>query len=93
MIMSDQIMASELFVKLSGEEQELVSGGADFGLSNTNFAERAVFSLESAATTPLGSSTFSVGLDRAINTAAQYLLGLGGTIPENIAALPAPPIL
>ncbi|MBD2385676.1 hypothetical protein H6G32_09710 [Cylindrospermum sp. FACHB-282] len=91
--MSDQIIASELLVKLSVQEQELVSGGADFGLSNTNFAERVVFSLESTASTPLGSTTFSVGWDRSRNTAAQYLLGLGGTIPGNITALPPPPIL
>lgn len=91
--MSDQIIASELLIKLSVREQELVCGGADFGLSNTNFAERVVFSLESTASTPLGSNAFSLSLDRAINTASQNFLGLGGSIPGNITALPPPPIL
>ncbi|AFZ27614.1 hypothetical protein Cylst_5613 [Cylindrospermum stagnale PCC 7417] len=91
--MPDQIIASELFVELSVHEQELVSGGADFGLSSTNFAQKVVFSLESTASTPLGSNAYSLSWDQAINTAAQNLIGLGGSIPGKITALPPPPIL
>jgi hypothetical protein len=91
--MSDQVITSELFVNLFDEQQEIYLGGADFELSNTNFAERVKFSLESTALSPQSKNTFSLNFDRAINTAAQNFLGFGGNIPENIQSLPPPPIL
>ncbi|XZF60837.1 MAG: CTB family bacteriocin [Gloeotrichia echinulata DVL01] len=91
--MSDLIIASKLFVKLSEEQQELLGGGADYELNNTNFAERVKASIESRANGPLGDAAFSLDLDKSINTAAQDFLGFGGVIPENITALPPPPIL
>jgi hypothetical protein len=90
--MSDQIIASELLAVLSDQQQELLVGSADFNLSNTNFAERVVFSLESTVSSPLDQDRFSLNLDKVISTAAQDFLGFGGAIPTNISALPPPSI-
>ncbi|MEA5618586.1 CTB family bacteriocin [Cronbergia sp. UHCC 0137] len=90
--MSEQIIASELFFELVDEQLELLAGGADFELSNTNYAERVITSLESTASSFVGNNRFAVDVDKAINTAAQNLLGFGGAIPE-IMTLPPPPIL
>jgi hypothetical protein len=81
------MIASKLLVNISIQEQELFCGGADFDLSNTYFAEKTKFSLESTASNPLSNTAFTLNLDRTMKTAAQNLLGLGTTIPENITAL------
>lgn len=91
--MSDLMIVSMLFVNLLDEQQELLAGGADYELSNTNFAERLKGSIDSRASNPLNDGAFSLEMDRAINTAAQGLLGFGGVIPKNIKALPPPPML
>ncbi|HLO87050.1 MAG TPA: CTB family bacteriocin [Nostocaceae cyanobacterium] len=91
--MSEQVITSLLFVELLDKQQQLIVGGADFELTNTNYAERVVISLDSTASSPLSNNSFSLSLNKSINTAAQNLLGFGGNIPENITALPPPPIL
>jgi hypothetical protein len=73
--MSEPMIISQLFVKLLDQEQELFVGGADFELSNTNYAERVVVSLDSTASNPISNNTFSLNLNRAVNTAAQNFFG------------------
>ncbi|AFZ27619.1 hypothetical protein Cylst_5618 [Cylindrospermum stagnale PCC 7417] len=89
--MSNLIISSELFVVLSDEQQELLAGGADFELSNSNFANRLANLQGATASGPGGSTGNSSAINNATNTAAQDFLGLGGTIPTGIGALaPAP---
>jgi hypothetical protein len=91
-IMSHQITASELFVELCVQQQESITGGADFELSGSNYANRIV-SLQGFTTSgPNGSTANSVGQTSAVNTASQDLLGLGvATLPTGLGALgPAP---
>ncbi|MBK1988095.1 CTB family bacteriocin [Sphaerospermopsis aphanizomenoides BCCUSP55] len=85
--MLNQINNSDLFVALSDEQQELVTGGADFELAGSNYANK-LSALRGAATSgPQGSTAVSVGASNAINTAAQDFLGLGGLIPPNVTPL------
>lgn len=91
--MSNPINASELFVALSDEQQQLLTGGADFELSNSNFANRISALRGTTASGPGGSFANSAGTSNATNTAAQDFLGLGGLIPTDIGALPPPPNL
>jgi hypothetical protein len=91
-IMSYLIITSELLGELTDEQKECISGGTDFKLGNTNFAERDSGVLESNASNPMSNSNFSFKLNRVIYTAGQELLGLGGKIPHNITTLPPPPI-
>ncbi|HLP91357.1 MAG TPA: CTB family bacteriocin [Nostocaceae cyanobacterium] len=88
-----QVITSILFVDLCEKQQEIFAGGADFELSNTNFAQRVKASLDSSASSPIGYNNFSFDWDQSVNTAAQNLLGVGGNIPENIPPLPPPPVL
>ncbi|MBD2385681.1 CTB family bacteriocin [Cylindrospermum sp. FACHB-282] len=91
--MSNQIIQSELFVTLSNEQQQVLAGGADFELSNSNFANRQVTLQGSTASGPGGSTGNSSAINNATNTAAQDFLGLGGTIPADVGALGAAPVL
>ncbi|AFZ27617.1 hypothetical protein Cylst_5616 [Cylindrospermum stagnale PCC 7417] len=91
--MSNPINASELFVALSDEQQQLLTGGADFELSNSNFANRINALRGSTASGPGGSFANSAATSNITNTAAQDFLGLGGLIPTDIGALPPPPTL
>ncbi|MBE9237766.1 CTB family bacteriocin [Anabaena aphanizomenioides LEGE 00250] len=91
--MSHQIISSELFVVLSDEVQELVTGGADFELAGSNFANRLANLQGTTASGPNGSTGSSIGTSSAVNTAAQDFLGLGAPIVPQVAALGAAPIL
>jgi hypothetical protein len=85
--MSNLTNSSDLFVVLSNEQQELLTGGADFELSGSNYANK-LSALRGAATSgPQGSTAVSLGGSNAINTAAQDFLGLGGVIPNNVNPL------
>ncbi len=75
--MTRQINNPELFVEISEAQQEAIAGGADFELSNTNFAQRLAFLGGQTASGPWGSSSNSVGGVLQINTAAQDFLALG----------------
>ncbi|MCM0591876.1 MAG: CTB family bacteriocin [Gloeotrichia echinulata IR180] len=92
--MSHQITASELCVELSAQQQEFLTGGADFELSGTNFANRLA-NLQGLTTSgPNGSGASSIGTTSAVNTAAQDLLGLGvAQLPTGLGALGAAPVL
>ncbi|MFM6040209.1 MAG: CTB family bacteriocin [Sphaerospermopsis kisseleviana] len=91
--MSHQIISSELFVVLSDEVQEFVTGGADFELAGSNFANRLANLQGTTASGPNGSTGSSIGTSSAVNTAAQDFLGLGAPIVPQVAALGAAPIL
>jgi hypothetical protein len=91
--MSNHIMTSEFLVALSDEQQALVTGGADFELSGSNYANRLA-SLQGFTTSgPNGSTGNSIGTTSAVNTAAQDLLGLGVPSIPTFGALGAAPIL
>jgi hypothetical protein len=91
--MSHQIISSELFVILSDEAQEFVTGGADFELAGSNYANRTANLQGTTASGPNGSFGNSVGTSSAVNTAAQDFLGLGAPIIPEVAALGAAPVI
>ncbi|HLP91361.1 MAG TPA: CTB family bacteriocin [Nostocaceae cyanobacterium] len=92
--MSTQIMTSDLFVALSDEQQEVLTGGADFELAGSNYANRLASLQGFTSSGPNGSVGNSSGTTAAVNTAAQDLLGLGvPAIPPGIGALGAAPLL
>jgi hypothetical protein len=91
--MSNQINASDLFVVLSDHQQEFVTGGADFELAGSNFANRLANLQGTTASGPNGSTGNSIGTSSAVNTAAQDFLGLGAPIVPQVAALGAAPVL
>jgi hypothetical protein len=91
--MSNQINASDLFVALSDEAQEFVTGGADFELAGSNFANRVANLQGTTASGPNGSTGNSIGTSNAVNTAAQDFLGLGAPIVPQVAALGSAPVL
>jgi hypothetical protein len=91
--MSHQIMTSELFIVLSSQQQEILTGGADFELSGSNYANRLANLQGITASGPNGSAGNSIGTASAVNTAAQDLLGLGATAVPTIGALGTSPEL
>ncbi|MEA5618590.1 CTB family bacteriocin [Cronbergia sp. UHCC 0137] len=91
--MSNHILTSELFVTLSNEEQAVLTGGADFELAGSNYANRLASLQGTTASGPTGSTGNSIGTTSAVNTAAQDLLGLGVPSIPAIGALGAAPIL
>jgi hypothetical protein len=91
--MSNQINTSDLFLALSDYQQELVTGGADFELAGSNYANRTANLQGTTASGPNGSTGNSIGTVSAVNTAAQDFLGLGAPIVPEIGALGAAPVL
>ncbi|MBE9055596.1 CTB family bacteriocin [Sphaerospermopsis sp. LEGE 08334] len=91
--MSNQINAADLFVVLSDEAQEFITGGADFELAGSNFANRLANLQGTTASGPNGSTGDSIGTSSAVNTAAQDFLGLGAPLVPQVAALGAAPVL
>jgi hypothetical protein len=91
--MSNQINNSDLFIALSDYQQELVTGGADFELAGSNYANRTANLQGTTASGPNGSTGNSIGTVSAVNTAAQDFLGLGAPIVPDVAALGAAPVL
>ncbi|WP_413171314.1 CTB family bacteriocin [Anabaena azotica] len=89
--MSNQINASDLFVVLSDHQQEFVTGGADFELAGSNFANRLANLQGTTASGPNGSTGNSIGTSSAVNTAAQDLLGLGAPTVPQVGALGVAP--
>jgi hypothetical protein len=80
--------------ELSEQQQELLTGGVDFELAGSNFANRLVLLRGLTFSGPNGSFANSAGISSAVNTAAQDFLGLGApTIPTGIDALGIAPIL
>ena len=92
--MSNQIIASELCAELSEGQQEVVTGGADFELSGSNYANRLANLQGFTPSGPNGSTGNSIGQTSAVNTASQDLLGLGvAQLPTGIGALGAAPTI
>lgn len=91
--MSHQIFATQLLVELSDKQQELVAGGADFELANSNFANRTATLQGLAVSGPQGSTAFSTGNVAAINTAAQDFLALGAPTIPTVSPLGSAPVL
>jgi hypothetical protein len=91
--MSHEIFTSELFVTLSDEQQQLVTGGQDFELAGSNFSRRNANLQGTSNAGPDGSNANSVGELTAINTAAQDFLGLGADEIPEVEALGTAPIL
>lgn len=91
--MSNQINAADLFVVLSDESQEFVTGGADFELAGSNFANRLANLQGTTASGPNGSTGDSIGTSSAVNTAAQDFLGLGAPLVPQVGALGAAPVI
>lgn len=91
--MSPEIFASELFVTLSDDQQELLTGGSDFELSGSNFSQKRANLQGRSNAGPNGSNANSTGDITAINTAAQDLIGLAAAEVPRIEPLGSAPVL
>jgi len=83
----NQINASDLIVALSDQQQEIVTGGADFELAASNYANKGSLLMGSSVSGPQGSSATSAGKSNTILTAGQDFLGLGAELPAGVGAL------
>jgi hypothetical protein len=92
-IMSVHIIISNLLADLSEQQQEILTGGTEFELSGSNFANRLVVLRGSVFSGPNGSFANSSGQSSQVNTAAQDLLGLGAPSIPNFPALGSAPVL
>ena len=86
-------IVSELCVALSDQQLQLLTGGADFELTGSNFANRLANLQGTTNSGPNGSTANSTGQLTAINTAAQDLMGLGAAQVPSVDALGAAPVL
>ncbi|MBS9385854.1 MAG: CTB family bacteriocin [Dolichospermum sp. BR01] len=85
--MLNQINASDLLVALSDQQQEIVTGGADFELAASNYANKGSLLMGTSVSGPQGSSATSAGKANTILTAGQDFLGLGADLPAGVGAL------
>ncbi|MBD2276868.1 CTB family bacteriocin [Aphanizomenon sp. UHCC 0183] len=85
--MLNQMDASDLIVALSDQQQEIVTGGADFELASSNYANKGSLLMGSSVSGPQGSSATSAGKSNTILTAGQDFLGLGAEPPSTVGAL------
>jgi hypothetical protein len=83
----NQMDASDLIVALSDQQQEIVTGGADFELAASNYANKGSLLMGSSVSGPQGSSATSAGKSNTILTAGQDFLGLGAELPVGVGAL------
>jgi hypothetical protein len=72
---------------LSDEQQEIVTGGADFELAASNYGNKGSALMGTSTSGPQGSTATSAGRANTILTAAQDFLGLGGDIPLGVGPL------
>jgi hypothetical protein len=86
-IVLNQINASDLIVALSDQQQEIVTGGADFELAASNYANKGSLLMGTSVSGPQGSSATSAGKANTILTAGQDFLGLGADLPAGVGAL------
>ena len=91
--MSHQMITSQLCVALSDEQQEVVTGGIDFELAGSNYANRTANLRGFTTSGPYGSFANSSGTNSEVNTAGQDFLVLGAPSVPAVAALGAAPIL
>ncbi len=85
--MLNQINTSDLLVALSDQQQEIVTGGADFELAASNYANKGSVLMGTSVSGPQGSSATSAGRANTILTAGQDFLGLGADLPAGVGAL------
>jgi hypothetical protein len=83
----NQINASDLLLGLSDQQQEVVTGGADFELAASNYANKGSLLMGSSVSGPQGSSATSACKSNTILTAGQDFLGLGAELPAGVGAL------
>jgi hypothetical protein len=83
----NQINASDLLVALSDQQQELLTGGADFELAASNYANKGSLLMGTSTSGPQGSTASSAGKSNTILTAGQDFLGLGAELPADVGAL------
>jgi len=91
--MTAKTVLSQLCVPLSDKQQELLTAGADFELTGSNFANRLANLQGTTNSGPNGSTANSTGQVTAINTAAQDLMALGGAEVPRISPLGSAPVL
>jgi hypothetical protein len=89
--MSHLIMAVELFVELSDEQQELLVGSANSEQSNSNFTQKLVNQQGATSSGPLGNTSNTLLQNNYTSNSAQALLGSGEAIPTGIGALQTTP--
>jgi len=89
--MSHQIFVSQLLIDLPDQQQELVAGGTDFELANSNFAKRLANVQGLSFSGPNGSTANSVGRSATIDTAAQDFLALGAPSLPTLGAVNSTP--
>jgi hypothetical protein len=82
-----------MFAELSEQQQQMITGGADFELSSSNFTNRQVVLQGSVFSGPNGSFANSLGQSSQVNTAAQDFLALGAPSVPDVPALGSAPVL
>ena len=85
--MSGQMIASEFFVDLSDQQQELLAGGADFDLSNTEFTQGTANVRKTSSSSPQGDSSSSTFQQNDISSSAQDLLSPTRVFPLGVTGL------
>lgn len=75
--MLNEIMASEMLVDLSDEQQELLTGGVDFITDGTSYLQKLVAMQSQTASGPNGSVSNSSAATLKINTNAFQTIALG----------------
>ena len=80
-------MSNQMLTVLSDQEQELLTGGADFELAASNYANKGSLLMGNSTSGPQGSTATSAGKANTILTAGQDLLGLGAEPPAGVGAL------
>ena len=81
------IVSNQMLTVLSDQEQELLTGGADFELAASNYANKGSLLMGTSASGPQGSTATSAGKANTILTAGQDFLGLGTEPPAGVGAL------
>jgi len=80
-------VSNQMITVLSDQEQELLTGGADFELASSNYANKGSLLMGTSASGPHGSTATSGGKANTILTAGQDFLGLGAEPPAGVGAL------
>jgi hypothetical protein len=80
-------VSNKMLTVLSDQEQELLTGGADFELAASNYGNKGSILMGTSASGPHGSTASSAGKANTILTAGQDFLGLGTEPPAGVRAL------
>jgi hypothetical protein len=85
--MYGQMIASEFFVDLSDQQQELLAGGADFDSNNTDFTQATANVRKTSSSSPQGDSSSSTFQQNDISSSAQDLLSPTRVFPLGVTGL------